>query len=370
MKLPFYLGIHSRATLLTLGILQVAFVGILDYMTGPNIAFSIFYLFPILLGTFSLGRREGFFISIISAVAWFVSDLLGDLLGPTPHAVHPMIMFWNALVGLNFFIIITYTISALREQHERQSDLTQFMVHDLRSPLSNIIVGLKSLSLLGEKEVSNAQKIIISRTLTSSNSMLTLINSMLDLSQLESGNFRLELSQIPVRELVNDSLEQVTLLAEHKKIALVNRLSPDIATIYADRMLTIRILVNLLVNAVKFTPEGKTITIEVTPGDNSMAVFSVSDEGRGIPKEWVPKIFDKFTQVDARKAGAGSGLGLTFCRMGVKAQGGRIWVESELGLGTRIRFALPLRAKSADSKTVTEESPSSLPREKHKGQSM
>jgi signal transduction histidine kinase len=110
----------------------------------------------------------------------------------------------------------------------------------------------------------------------------------------------------------------------------------------ADRWVLIRILVNLLSNALKYTPSGGTITLTVAM-DDGWVHFSVKDQGPGIPKEYLERIFDRFVQVEARKAGAavGTGLGLTFCKLAVEAHGGRIWLESEVGNGTTVHFVMP-----------------------------
>jgi two-component system sensor histidine kinase VicK len=109
-----------------------------------------------------------------------------------------------------------------------------------------------------------------------------------------------------------------------------------------------RVLVNLLSNALKYTPSGKTITVSAKVTDEGVH-FAVTDEGPGIPKEYLHRIFDRFVQVEARKAGApvGTGLGLTFCKLAVEAHGGRIWLESEVGKGTTVHFLLPFVANAA-----------------------
>jgi signal transduction histidine kinase len=116
-----------------------------------------------------------------------------------------------------------------------------------------------------------------------------------------------------------------------------------------DFELTMRVLVNLLSNAIKFSSPESVVTVRVTSSDTAMLTFSVIDQGRGIPKEWGDRVFDKFTQVEAdRKRGpvVGSGLGLTFCRLAVESLGGHIWLESKVEKGTTIAFTLPTCAQA------------------------
>lgn len=137
--------------------------------------------------------------------------------------------------------------------------------------------------------------------------MLALINSLLDIARLEGRQIPLTLSQVAVPELIESAMTQVTMWAERSHVSLTSQLFTDIVTVYADPVLAQRVLVNLLSNAIKFSRPDTTVTIRVAPADNNTLAFSVSDQGTGIPKEWVDKVFDKFVQVEAHRAGTTSG---------------------------------------------------------------
>lgn len=335
---------QPRHLILALGIFQLVLVGTIDYLTGPDLAFSIFYLFPVLVAVISLGRRAGFVASIMSAIAWLIVDMLTPRhnAGPAYHFLN----VWNALVNLNFFLIITFSISAMRAARQKQDELLHFIVHDLRSPLSNVLMGMQALSLPEVGTLNPAQQEVLARAVSSGRWMETLINSLLDLSRLESGQMRLELLDVTVPELIEEAVQQVSLQAGNRGVHLERRNLAHVDWVRLDRALTVRILVNLLSNALKFTSRGKTVTLETSLREGNL-LFSVIDQGPGIPKEYLAAVFDKFVQVEARQAGimTGNGLGLTFCRLGVEAQGGCIWMESELGLGTTVKFILPLKVK-------------------------
>jgi signal transduction histidine kinase len=176
--------------------------------------------------------------------------------------------------------------------------------------------------------------------------MLTLINSLLDLAQLEGGRLPLQPGVVGMKELVEQSLQQVSVWARRNNVTLSFQPHAHVETVYADHAVTMRVLVNLLSNAIKFSPPGSIVTVRAAPSDTNMAVLSVTDQGRGIPQEWANKVFDKFVQVEAQRAGStvGSGLGLNFCRLAVEAQGGHIWLQSETSKGTTITFTLPTRS--------------------------
>ena len=156
---------------------------------------------------------------------------------------------------------------------------------------------------------------------------------------------KLEYADLNTLHLVEQSLQQVAPLATEKQISVARELAPDLPALYADEEKLLRTLVNLLGNALKFTPVGGTITLSARPSDQEKAlIFSVTDTGEGIPAEAFERIFEKFGQVESRMAGrtTSTGLGLTFCKMVVEAHGGRIGVESVLGQGSTFAFTIPL----------------------------
>ena len=338
MWLMQHVGKH-KSFLALLALLFILVLGVADYLTGSEIAFSIFYLLPISLVAWLIGWRLGILMSIAGAVTWLIADLLA---GPV-HS-HPAIPYWNTAVRFGFFLIVTYVLSRLRASRERQEELTQFIVHDLRSPLGVVMTGLQTLQEVAGETIEATQQQLIQVCLVSCNRMLTLINSLLDLARLESGHMQLHLAEVSVHDLLESSLGQVTVWADRNRVTLARDVEASVQTVYTDSELAVRILVNLLSNAVKFSPPGGVVTVRVAPSAAAALTFSITDQGQGIPTEWADKVFDKFTQVEAYKSGAatvGSGLGLAFCRQAVESLGGRIWLESKVDQGTTIAFTLP-----------------------------
>jgi signal transduction histidine kinase len=333
-----FLNRQPRMRVSLLGFLSVACLGALDYLTGHEISFSIFYLLPVAMVAWYVGRRGGILISCASAVSW----LLAELLAGSAYS-HPAIPFWNTLVRLGFFSIITYILSTLRITRQNQENLIQFVIHDLRAPLAIILTGLQIVEELDDETPVRDGIPIIERSISAGNRMLTLINSLLDLSRLESGRMPVQIQQVATRELVETSLAEIQAWAARKQIEPAAHVDTGAEWVQADSDLTVRILVNLLSNAVKYSPPESSVLVHVAADGPGMTVFSVADGGPGIPEEWKGRIFDKFVSVEARSKGvnAGSGLGLHFCQQAVKAQGGQIWLDGEQGAGTTIRFSLP-----------------------------
>lgn len=229
----------------------------------------------------------------------------------------------------------------LRKLEELRDSLTHMIVHDLRQPLQALIGGLETLPILGD--LSAEQREFLELASDGGQTLLGMINDLLDISKMESGTLELERAHLEPETLVTQAVRQVGHLAREKNIELRTDCSAGHSPLCGDGEKLRRVLVNLLGNAIKFTPRGGCITLTARGSGVDAWQFSVADSGEGIPREAFEKIFDKFGQVENRKEGRkmSTGLGLTFCKMVVEAHGGRIWVESELGRGSIFSFTLP-----------------------------
>ena len=235
------------------------------------------------------------------------------------------------------------SFAKLQELEKLRNDLTHMIVHDLRTPLTSIVTGFPTIELAGD--LNELQREVFDMALRGGQTLLGMINDLLDVSKMESGTMTLELAPFQVAAVVERAGQQVAALTTEKGIHLVVEIAPEIDTCVADEDKLRRTLVNLLGNAVKFTPQSGTIRVGAQKTeDGSSLHFSVADSGEGIPPEAFEKIFEKFGQVESRQSGRrmSTGLGLTFCKMAVEAHGGRIWVESELGQGSTFSFIIPL----------------------------
>jgi signal transduction histidine kinase len=176
--------------------------------------------------------------------------------------------------------------------------------------------------------------------------MLAMVNELLEISKLESGELRLHPELVEMRTLLEDTAARHAVLAAQCKIALEIAIAPDLPAVYVDVSLFTRVLNNLLDNALKFTPDRGHIrlwaTLDPAPSAHRILV-GVSDTGPGIPLEAHSQIFEKFQQIEsARGRRVGTGLGLPFCKLVVEAHAGRIWVESEPTKGSTFLMTLPL----------------------------
>ncbi|MFA5177262.1 MAG: ATP-binding protein [Candidatus Omnitrophota bacterium] len=225
-----------------------------------------------------------------------------------------------------------------------KDSLTQMIVHDLNNPLGIILGSVELLAAqLGDK-MSEEQKNDLGLTLYTINEMRDMVSNLLDISKMEEGKLLLRPEYIRLDVVLREAVDGMQILAKADGKTISIHVAAGVPKIRADKEIFKRIILNLAGNALKFTPAGSEIVIAASyDAANKEVLISVKDQGEGIPKEYLGRVFDKFIQVDpAKKAkGRGKGLGLTFCKMAVEAHAGKIWVESQAGKGSTFYFTLP-----------------------------
>lgn len=240
----------------------------------------------------------------------------------------------------------------LQELDDMKAEFLAHISHELRTPLASIREGTHLLLDEVPGPLNHPQREALQIMKDSSDRLIHLISTLLDLSKMEAGLMEYRIVSTDLARVVDSSLNKVRLLAEGKHVQLVTEPMPGRLLVPMDGARIEQVLDNLLSNALKFSRTGTTVTLHVAPDPKQETVqVSVSDAGPGITPEDLPHIFERFYQgrSQARTAVAGSGLGLALAKKVVEAHGGRIWVESEVGKGTIVRFTLPLKrpARSA-----------------------
>jgi PAS domain S-box-containing protein len=217
------------------------------------------------------------------------------------------------------------------------------IVHDLRNPLSNVISSLELLhDSLRNPSTTPAPVALTNIALRSSRRISLLVESLLDMTRMEAGQFTLATTTARLDTLVERAVDFVKPAADRKRIPITVHIDPDLPPVLIDVNMIERVIVNLLDNACKFVSPGQAVSVSVMRGDREVRV-SVRDEGPGIAPEDRPRLFQKFSRgSSASSQTSGTGLGLAFCKMAVVAHGGQIGVESELGKGSTFTFTLPV----------------------------
>jgi signal transduction histidine kinase len=234
----------------------------------------------------------------------------------------------------------------LSELNAFKDHILEITSHDLRSPLSVI---MNSVELLLDEPALPEEVAYLGRHIeASSRRMLQLIEQLLDLARLESGQFELELQPVQLSRVARQAAELAQTVAAAKRIAIEVVVGPDEALLEGDPIKLFQVMSNLLSNATKFTPPGGSICLSVAAAPGGMQV-SVADTGLGIPAEALPRLFEKFQQVHRRgTAGeAGSGLGLAIVRQLVELHGGSITVQSTPGQGSTFNVFFPATSGQA-----------------------
>ncbi|MDO9088356.1 MAG: ATP-binding protein [Anaerolineaceae bacterium] len=234
-------------------------------------------------------------------------------------------------------------LDALRE------DLMSMIYHDLRSPLANIISSLDILDTLLPKDTSITP--VFQIAIRSTDRMQRLINSLLDIKRLEAGQPITNPKFVNMNSILNESNEILSPTYNSKRQTIELDIEPNLPELFADEGMIKRVVINLLENAIKFSPLDGKIILSARP-DGEQVLISIKDSGPGIPDEAQDRIFTKFTRLDAKTFPKGIGLGLAFCKLAVNAHDGKIWVESTIGKGSQFNILLPLKKEEKQPETL------------------
>ncbi len=229
----------------------------------------------------------------------------------------------------------------LELQHLRQ-ETSDLIIHDLRTPLGSISLALNMLEMVLPEDVLEENQQLLGIARSTCDRMLRLVDSLLEVSRMESGETQLQLSEFDLG-LMAKTVFGNFLVTQDRHIEMHIHQAEELPLIVGDRDMLERVVANLLDNALKYTPDGGQVTL-TTGTEGAYLVISVSDTGPGIPERDRERIFERFAQVRGATHGRrGFGLGLAYCKLAVEAHGGSIWVEpAGEGLGSKFTFTLPL----------------------------
>jgi signal transduction histidine kinase len=330
-------------------------------MSDVSILFSIFYVVPIALWTWFLGRGFGWVASILCLGLWIAGDYYF-----TARDVRWGVVFWNAGVIFCFFIIILLTLDALKKNfvQERKNnavllrsyeDIKKLMdiksrfvamaSHEIRTPLAAMTEAAELIEKKTEGLLDAQQKRLLEIMRSSTDRLLRLVNEMLDFSKTELGTRQFHIDKHLINQSVREAVDLYEPIAKKKSLTLTCELDDRIPETYYDADSVAQVLSNLIHNAIKCTEEG-TVTVR-TQLSGPRVMVAVQDTGYGIAEEDMDKVFQPFQLFShgGHPSIAGAGLGLVISKQLIERQQGKIGVVSRPGKGTQFYFSLPLRVR-------------------------
>lgn len=312
-------------------------IAVCDYMTGADVKFAVLYMLPVVLVSWWRRPRAVLIISFSAALLWVVVEVACR---ESPGSIGAYAI--NGALRLGMYLIIGLLIEQNRSLHIRQRELVNYIVHDLRSPLMTF---LNTKELLAEELESAPTKHFqecMDLCHSQAKRMETLINSILDLYRLEEGKMPVHIQKIDVSQAVSTAIQETSTFAQSKDISVCHESNGPSGTVQADPVLLGRMLVNLLTNAIKVSPERTSVVVRTQTHGCDSIVFSVIDSGTGVPSENVASLFDRFFQDElVKRSGTGFGLGLAFCHHAAIVQRGKIWVQNIIGDGASFSVEIP-----------------------------
>ena len=242
--------------------------------------------------------------------------------------------------GSNSKVIVLRNITSFKELDVAKTNFIATISHELKTPLASSDFSLKLLEDERVGKLSGEQKELLQNLKQDNQRMLRILSELLNMAQVEAGRIQLDISEVNPLNIADNAINTVLNTAKEKNIAIRKNYQENLGKIKADAEKTGWVLNNFLTNAIKHSSNDSTITVSIRKSGSDIE-FSVLDQGQGIPSEYLAKVFDRFFKVPGSKAG-GTGLGLAISKEFIEAEGGQIWVKSEIGSGSTFGFSLPL----------------------------
>lgn len=237
-------------------------------------------------------------------------------------------------------VIVLQNITPFHELDEAKTNFIATISHELKTPISSILMSAKLLEDERIGSINIEQKELVQHIKEDSERLLKITGELLNLTQVEAGKIQLAFQPVLPKEILLYAIEANKTQAELQKQTIEMRIDPMVEAVNADKEKTSWVLTNLIANAIRYSFEDSKIIVSVEQ-KNKTVVFSVQDFGKGIDTKYKDRIFDRYFRVPGTKE-EGTGLGLAICREFIEAQGGKIWVESDYGDGSKFSFWLPV----------------------------
>jgi len=348
LPLEAFLSGRPPAYVLAVAVLFVVGVGAADSMIGPDVSIAPFYVLPILIATWNLGRAWGFLVAGLAAVAMQLADVRSV-------ETNVLVPSWNALVWYAVFLFVVWLLAIIRDHAKRQrsqlesqeevsddlraqndmkNTLLHAVSHDLKGPLAGILGAMQTIRRADQLQLTGVELNDLYGVIEQAGRKASrLVDDLLDLDRLRRGQLQPEREPTDVGELADRLALELPSLSGHPI-----RIESEPMLVDVDRAKVERIVENLLNNAARHTPAGTAVQVLVTERDKGVVVV-VEDEGPGVPDDVKEEIFEPFRQGAAARGGVG--IGLSLVQRFAELHGGSARVEDRPGGGARFVVTLP-----------------------------
>jgi signal transduction histidine kinase len=326
-------------------------IGFIDYISGPELSFAIFYLIPLALLALYRGTTVILIIisSVFASILWFVAEYTSR---DYSHIFFPV---WNAFVRLSIFLIVGFLLFSYKEKLKKlkafnieKNKFIGMASHDLRSPLSGIHAFSNLLLTEYHARLNPEASEIIHLIKTMSSNCLELIKDLLDISKIESGNIELHYEKQDYIAFIKEQIRINQLLAKNKNITLSLQSQKDSIQAEFDNHYFTEVIGNLLSNAIKYSHKNSDIIIKISIENQHQILTEVIDKGQGIPENEQQKLFNYFQRTSTQPTDGeqSTGLGLAITKKIITHHNGQIGVKSILNQGSNFYFSFPVTHKS------------------------
>ncbi len=237
-------------------------------------------------------------------------------------------------------VIVLRNITIFHELNEAKTNFIATVSHELKTPISSIKMSTQLLSDERTGSLGEDQKQLINSIDDDAERLLKITSELINMAQVETGNIQFNIQSASIKSIVEDALDAVQIQAQQKNISIKTTIAPETPMIRADKEKTTWVMINLLTNAIKYSFESSEIEIYVRPGNSHVEVL-VRDHGRGIDEKYLVRVFDRYFKVPGSQERSRTGLGLAISKEFIEAQGGKIWVHSQVGEGSEFGFSFP-----------------------------
>jgi PAS domain S-box-containing protein len=235
-------------------------------------------------------------------------------------------------------VIVLRNITIFHELNEAKTNFIATVSHELKTPISSIKMSMQLLQDERTGPLSEDQKQLVNNIDDDTDRLLKITSELINMAQVETGNIQFNIQSTPVTDVVEEAVDAVQIPAQQKNISIKTNIPPVSPVIQADKEKTTWVLINLLTNAIKYSFESSQIEIAVV-NNNKLVEITVKDHGRGIEEKYLTRVFDRYFKVPGSPERSRTGLGLAISKEFIEAQGGKIWVNSQIGAGSEFGFS-------------------------------